>query len=247
MDDASGAGERGNTDVHAADGRALVAVMNSTRDFEIARVQGWYRIPLRRAPPQIGADYLAFYHTAVFAEEKWTIRYYASVRGYRIVTRAELLPDDAQHPRALDRYYRIDIGPLVALPAPIPSRKLRRVTFIPTTLGRLLEAEELTDLWSRDSAEEQLWSTFCGAQKIKSGRYYRVREDQRPYETSAGAWSDRARDVGWLVDRGRVMRVPTWLLSYFSLCPPCDGSPTCLAMVRAEIALRTAGGAEGAR
>ena len=208
--------------------RVLVAVMNSVRDFEIARERRWYRIPLRRAPSQIGADYLAFYHTAAFEREKWTIRHYAPIRGYHVVTRAELLPDDAQHPRAQDRYYRIDIGPLETLDTPIPSHKLRRITFISTTLGRLLAAEEIKDLWEHDSAEERLWSTFCGAEKIRSGRYYRVGETPRAYQVSPGS-----RPVaGWLVDRGRAVRIPGWLLYHFIACPRCDGSPTCLEMVR---------------
>ena len=34
---------------HASD-RVLVAIMNNPRDFEIARDEGWYRIPAKRAP-----------------------------------------------------------------------------------------------------------------------------------------------------------------------------------------------------
>ena len=53
--------------------RVLVAVMNDRRDFEIARHEGWYRIPLKRAPSRVGADYLAFYQTKAFGDEKWAI------------------------------------------------------------------------------------------------------------------------------------------------------------------------------
>jgi len=35
--------------------------MNNPRDMEIARLLGWYRIPLRSAPKVISVDYLAFY------------------------------------------------------------------------------------------------------------------------------------------------------------------------------------------
>ena len=41
----------------------LVAVMTDPRDLEIARLFGWYRIPLRTAPKVIAVDYLAFYQT----------------------------------------------------------------------------------------------------------------------------------------------------------------------------------------
>jgi hypothetical protein len=43
----------------------LVAVLNNPRDLEIARLLGWYRIPLRSAPKVIAVDYLAFYQTGL--------------------------------------------------------------------------------------------------------------------------------------------------------------------------------------
>ena len=38
----------------------LVAVITTPRDLEIARILGWYRIPLRSAPKVIAVDFLAF-------------------------------------------------------------------------------------------------------------------------------------------------------------------------------------------
>ena len=143
--------------------RVLVAVMNNRRDFQIAREQGWYRIPVRRAPRRVGADYLAFYFTAAFPEgQRHQINAYAPIRAYRMVTRAELLPGEADHPRAGDLYFKLEIGPLIALPTPIPSRKLRRVTFIPTTLDRLLSASEINDLWDTGRRKEELWAAIYG-------------------------------------------------------------------------------------
>ncbi len=140
--------------------RVLVAVMNSHRDLEIARGQGWYRIPCERAPSRLGADYLAFYQTAVFGEERWAVNYYAATKRYRIVCRRSLLPDEPDHPRADDLYYRIDIGPLVRLSPAVPSQRLRRISFIPTTVERLLQAEEINDLWCGSPDEERLWRAF---------------------------------------------------------------------------------------
>lgn len=140
--------------------RVLVAVVNAPRDLEIARHEGWYRIPLKRAPGRVAADYLAFYQTKAFGDEKWAVNYYAPIRRYRLVTRAELLPEEADHPRAVEPYYKVEIGPLQRLPRPIPSKRLRRITFISTTLERLLRAEEINDLWDRDSQEERLWEAF---------------------------------------------------------------------------------------
>jgi len=92
--------------------RVLVAVMNDRRDLEIARHEGWYRIPLKRAPRRVGAEYLAFYQTKAFDDEKWAVNYYAPTRRYRLVTRAELLPEEIDHPRAAEPYYKVEIGPL---------------------------------------------------------------------------------------------------------------------------------------
>jgi hypothetical protein len=69
----------------------LVAVVNNPRDLEIARLLGWFRIPLRTVPKVIAVDYLAFYQTGAFGDEKWRIQYIAPVRGHELTTRAELL------------------------------------------------------------------------------------------------------------------------------------------------------------
>jgi hypothetical protein len=74
----------------------LVAVINKPRDLEIARLLGWYRIPLRTAPKVIAVDYLAFYQTGAFGDDKWRIRFIAPVRGHELTTRADLLKTTCQ-------------------------------------------------------------------------------------------------------------------------------------------------------
>ena len=139
----------------------LVAVVNNPRDLEIARSEGWYRVPVGRAPRRLGADYLAFYQTGAFGEdERWRVSVYAPVRRVRRVRRRDLLPAEPDHPRADDEYYKFELGHLARLPRPIPSRRLRRITFIPTTLERLLAAQEINDLWLGHEAEERLWAAF---------------------------------------------------------------------------------------
>ncbi|GIV78849.1 hypothetical protein FKZ61_008505 [Litorilinea aerophila] len=137
----------------------LVAVMNNPEDLHRAAAEGWYRIPQRRAPRRIGADYLAFYQTGAFRgqPEAWTITYFAATRRYRLVTRRQLLPEEADHPRADDYYFCIEIGPLQRLERPIPSATLRRITFIHTTLARLLEARDVRELYLREDPFEKLW------------------------------------------------------------------------------------------
>jgi hypothetical protein len=143
--------------------RVLVAVLNNTRDLEIARTEGWYRIPVKRAPSQVGADYLAFYLTGRFPpEQRHRVFYYAPIRAYRLARRVALLPDEPDHPRAQESYFKIEIDPLQELDAPVISEKLRRITFISTTLEQLLNAREIRELWHKPSYQETLWTTLSG-------------------------------------------------------------------------------------
>jgi hypothetical protein len=151
--------------------RVLVAVITRPRDLQIAREQHWYRIPLARLPRQAAADYLAFYQTAAFGAERWAVRYYAPVLSYWIATRLELLPDEPQHPRADERYYRLDLGPLQTLPVPVPAARLRRVTFIATTFGQLRRARDVRELWhpaeDQPGAGEGLWAAGMAGKSLR--------------------------------------------------------------------------------
>jgi hypothetical protein len=125
---------------HAAD-RVLVGLMNKPRDFQLARDEGWYRIPVAHAPESTtDAAILAFYFTTAFSNEKWAIHWYAEVRGHELVQRRDLFPNEASHPRADDRYYKLQIGPLIRRDPPIPSLRWRRVTFIESTWDRFTAA-----------------------------------------------------------------------------------------------------------
>ncbi len=141
-----------------ADDLVLVAVCPSPRDLEIARLLGWYRIPLASAPKTLRVDWLAFFLTAAFGEERWSVRYLGAVRGYELRRRSELLQDEAAHPRAEEPYYRIDLGPLQALTRPIPARRWRRLTFLYTTGERLLAAHDVRDLnVPMTRSDDRLW------------------------------------------------------------------------------------------
>ena len=140
----------------------LVVIMNNRRDLDIAWQEGWYRIPVKHAPRRLGAEYLGFYQTKAFGEEAWAVNYYAPIHRIHLAQRLELLPQDADHARAADWYYKIQIGSLRRLERPVPSQRLRRITFIPTTLARLLSAKEINDLWLGGEDEERLWEAFKG-------------------------------------------------------------------------------------
>jgi hypothetical protein len=139
----------------------LVAVMPSRRDLEIARLLGWYRIPLRFAPKVVAVDFLAFYQTGAFGEEnRWRVDSFAPVRGHELTTRGELFRDEPNHPRAAEEYYKISIGSLQTRTAPILSGSWKRLTFLYTT-GELFEqAETLNDLVVRSEEREVLWRSL---------------------------------------------------------------------------------------
>jgi len=124
----------------------LVAFVKAPRDLEIARVLGWYRIPLAHAPGTMRVDWLAFFQGAPFGEERWSVRTIAPVRGYELTTRGELLREEADHPRSGEPYYRLQLGPLRALAQPIPAKRWRRFTFLYTTGERLRLALDVKDL-----------------------------------------------------------------------------------------------------
>jgi hypothetical protein len=163
----------------------LVVLINNERDWRSVVDEGWYRIPLRRAPRPVATSYLAFYQTRAFGIDAYRVRYYAPVLRYRILTRVELLPLEPNHPRAHERYYYIALGPLRELERPIPSRRLRRITFIPTTLRRLHEAHEINDLWMGDDAEDLVKELFRDA-AVKATRRLKLGEATHSYGVGAG-------------------------------------------------------------
>jgi hypothetical protein len=138
----------------------LVAVMTQPRDLEIARLFGWYRIPLRTAPKVIAVDYLAFYQTGSFADAKWRIQFVTQVKGHELTTRGELLRDQPDHPRVNEEYYKVQIGPLQELPAPIPAGKWRRITFFYTTGEYLRNAKSINDLIVLTEDRQILWKAL---------------------------------------------------------------------------------------
>ena len=143
----------------------LVAVMNNREDWRRVAEEGWYRIPQRRAPRRIGADFLALYQTGAFRRsgEAHTVTYFAPTRRYQLLTRAEMMPQEADHPRAQDYYFRVEVGPLERLMRPVPAATMRRITFIHTTLARLLHADDVRDLFLQDDPFERLWQALRDA------------------------------------------------------------------------------------
>jgi hypothetical protein len=138
----------------------LVCLLPSPRDLEIARLLGWYRIPFRTAPKVVAVDYLAFYQSGSFGEGAGRIEWMAPVRGHELTTRAELLRDESDHPRAGEEYFKIQLGPLERLPRPVTADKWKRLTFLYTTGEYLLKAQTLNDLVVQSDERQLLWQSL---------------------------------------------------------------------------------------
>jgi hypothetical protein len=138
----------------------LVCLLPSPRDLEIARLLGWYRIPFRTAPKVVAVDYLAFYQPGSFGDQSGRIEWTAPVRGHELTTRAELLRDEPDHPRAREEYFKIQLGPLEKLKQPILADKWKRLTFLYTTGEYLLKAQTLNDLVVQSDERQLLWQSL---------------------------------------------------------------------------------------
>ena len=150
----------------------LVCVMPSPRDLEIARLLGWYRIPLRTAPRVVAVDRLAFYQPSSFGDEAGRIEYTAPVHGHELTTRGELLKDEGDHPRAHEEYYKLELGSLEHLPRPILASKWKRLSFLYTTGEYLLNAHDLNDLVVNSDERALLWRSL--RERAESGQAYQT-------------------------------------------------------------------------
>lgn len=142
----------------------LVAIMNNLNDFRIAKDKHWYRIPVSSAKRMLKhvwpPEWLAFYHTKVFNEIAYSIRYFSRIRKISIVTRSDLFPENLFLKNADKRYYKLSFNPLSALNQPIYSRRQRRIVFIPTTMKKFSTATEINDLFSGSPLEDKLWASL---------------------------------------------------------------------------------------
>lgn len=150
----------------------LVCVVPQPRDLEIVRLLGWYRIPLRKAPKVVAVDQLAFYQSRSFGNSGGRINFTAQVKGHELTTRLELLKDEANHPRANEEYYKIQVGGLEKLSQPIIAGKWKRLTFLYTTGEYMLRAKTLNDLVVNSNEREYLWRSL--RERAKNAQIYKI-------------------------------------------------------------------------
>ena len=232
----------------------LVAIMNNQRDFEIAQTQRWYRIPTDRRSQSIRDEinrmrYLAFYQTRVFGRDAFAVNYYAEINQISTVRRIELLPDEAGNQNAETLYYKLEISPLQRLSQPIPSKRLRRVTFITTTLAKFSAAQEINDLFHTSPIEDVMWDELRAAE-IQAERQYEIRERNANYDLDFaiecsdgtminiecnGATHDYDDAVRWDRRRNTYLTTRGWLVQRFGTDEIRNDIHGCIDQVRTLI------------
>ena len=161
-----------------ADDRVLVAYVPRPTDFTLIETESWYRIPQKFAPKGLYSEYIAFYFGRRFGDQKWAIHYFAENRGHELVRRIDLIPNEPNHKRAQDIYYRVQLGPLQKLERPVISLQWRRILFIHTTGDRFAEASEINDLLlDGDTLVDRRFTTLNEAKAEK----YRIAESVENY------------------------------------------------------------------
>lgn len=215
-----------------SDNLMLVAIVNNKRDLDIASTKHWYRIPLKSAPKSLEEmSYIAFYQTKAFGRQKWSINYWAEIKSLRVVKRLELFPNEEDHPRANDKYCKIEIDELKRLPNPIISKRGRRIVFIITTLEKFKSAKEINDLFHESPLEDKLWDEFRET-GIEAERQYYVAEERENYycldfaifckkgkidvECNGDAWHSQPESVGKDNERNNFLASRGWSVLRFS-------------------------------
>src|SRR5262249_1333872 len=129
--------------------RVLVGVINRKRDLQTTLRERWYRVPRDRAPRGIDAEYVAFYLSTGLKEKNGGIYYYARRTGYELVRRRDLLPKEANHARADNLYYKLELDEVQEKKPPILNPTARPIGFLFTTWDRFVNATTVADLYSR--------------------------------------------------------------------------------------------------
>lgn len=221
-------------------GEVLVAIMNNQRDFAVARDEHWYRIPVSSAkrwlstcwPPQ----WLALYQTKVFQREAHAVTYYARVRIIHQVARWQLFHDQLRDAKGMQLYYQLVLDPLQRLPAPIFSRRLRRIVFIPTTWQKFTGALEINDLFDESPLEDRLWAVFKQWRILAERQEFLVIESQYyaldfaiycargkiDVETDGDTWHANPEKAALDNRRDNALKMLGWLVLRFTTCQVMD-------------------------
>ena len=154
--------------------------MNDPAAWKIVRQEGWYRVPIDKAPRHWPPEWIAFYQTKVFGDEAFAVRYFAKVAEIRVATRRELFPDEPSGQKSGRFYYQVFLEKIEELPEPVFSLRRRLIVFISTTMHQLMTAEEINDLYGDSPLEDALWRHLKRLQ-IRAEREYAVSHEGEWY------------------------------------------------------------------
>jgi hypothetical protein len=161
----------------------------------------------------VAVDHLAFYQPASFGERGGRIEFTSPVRGHELATRAELLRDEADHPRAREEYYKIQLGGLEKLPQPILADKWRRITFLYTTGEYFLRAKSVNDLVVEGDERQLLWHSL--RERAENEQLYKadlpeadippevlmallgIKEAKEPYDPKEPKGQEEPKEEAW--------------------------------------------------
>jgi len=133
-----------------AEDRVLVGVINRKRDLETVLGKKWYRIPQNQMKRGVNAEYIAFFLSKAFGERNGGIHYFADRKGVELLYRRDLLPQEPNHPRANEAYYKIQLGTIHPKEPPVLNKSRRTLSFVYTTWDRFVKATKISDLYSQE-------------------------------------------------------------------------------------------------
>src|SRR5690606_13923644 len=96
----------------------------------------------------------------------------AAYRGLELAYRRDLLPDQPDHARANDRYYKVILEPIQIKTPPVLNTDKRSISFIRTTWDRFIHARTVKDLYSNaDYFVDRIYHALR-SRGIQSDRYW---------------------------------------------------------------------------
>lgn len=137
------------------DDRVLVGIINRKTDLTHLLQDHWYRIPQVQMPDGIYAEYIAFFLSGTAAKQMSQngVYYFARRNGLELKYRKDLLPNETSKKalaRADDVYYKVQFQKIDPKSPPILNTTKRRFAFIHTTWDRFINANKITDLYSKN-------------------------------------------------------------------------------------------------
>lgn len=169
----------------------LVGVLKNKRDLRILLKHGWYRIPAVHMPKR-KFSYIAFYQPISFGKKGKRIEYYARVFKKTVVRRIDLLPKEKNHPRALDKYIKIQCKEIKKSPRVIKNIMPRRVSFGFTTMKILLSAKNILELYGVPQTEEIIKNELQRA-GIKTMREFSISVGDKRYRIDFAIFCEKGK------------------------------------------------------